>query len=85
MPAGEAFASPAGRALADLRVPMIRVTTVAGVKIATGEGDLAERAQTLEFGCLVHPYPPLRGVSGNSRQSTADVAVGASLRQGRTQ
>jgi len=33
---------------------MKRVRSVAGIEFATAESDLAERAQTLEFGCLVH-------------------------------
>ena len=34
---------------------MVRIGTITGVEIPAGEGNLAERAQTLEFGCLVHP------------------------------
>ena len=33
---------------------MVRIRPVAGVEIATSEGNLAERAQTLEFGSLIH-------------------------------
>ena len=59
---------------------MIRIATVTGVEFPAGEGNLAERAQTLEFGCLIH-HPSLgEGASGISRQNTAGSAVGASLR-----
>jgi hypothetical protein len=33
---------------------MERVRAVAWIEIAAAECDLAERAQTLEFGCLIH-------------------------------
>jgi hypothetical protein len=33
---------------------MIRIHAVAGVEITAGESHLAERAQTLEFGGLIH-------------------------------
>ena len=53
-PAGEAKASPAARALSEWRVTVIRVSAIPRIEIAAGECDLAERAQTLEFGCLIH-------------------------------
>ena len=33
---------------------MVRVSAVTRIERATGESNLAERAQTLEFGCLIH-------------------------------
>jgi hypothetical protein len=33
---------------------MVRIRSVAGIELATCEGNLAERAQTLEFGGLIH-------------------------------
>jgi hypothetical protein len=54
--AGEAFASPAPRSLR--RVPVKRVRAVAGVEIAAGTRQLAQRSQTLDFRCLVHTALP---------------------------
>ena len=53
-PTGEAKASPAARALSEWRVTMKRVSAIPRIEIAAGECDLAERAQTLEFGYLIH-------------------------------
>ena len=69
--------SPPPPAGASGRIPMIRIHTVAGVEIATGERHFSKRAQTLEFGSLIH-LSSENGVSGSSRQSTAGSAVGAS-------
>lgn len=69
VPAGEAFASPAARALGR-SVPVESVRTVAGVEVTTSERNLAERAQTLEFGCLIHPTLPREefpGIPGKLR------------------
>ena len=49
---------------------MVRIGTITGVEIPAGEGNLAERAQTLEFGCLVHPVLPRErfpGIPGKLR------------------
>jgi len=77
-PTGEAFASPAARALRS--VPMIRVRAVTGTELTAGERQLAQRAHTLELGFFVHPASCDNGFR-DFTASTAVLDVGASLRQ----